>query len=296
MVGKLHCHRLAGRQIGSVLAEFLVVSAAVLVPVAMLLPLLFKYLENRQYVEQAARYAAWERTAYYVSAPSHLPASTPVKEAADIQREVDNRILADGQAPIRREQRHASHTETLNPNLNYWQRTQQQMAPLYEPNAGGAPGQWASVAVTNQELGEGVAREITKFTTALMVLGASGFYLTNDGQYRSEVTLQLAELDMLPELGSGPLVMRRANTLVADGWGQTPDSAVSAARSLNIIARWGDGTVKKVTDEAKDLLSYIPMMGAIGNLDLGKIDIEAVPCVNLGKRQSDGSITAAPQC
>lgn len=102
MLGDVHYSPMAGRQAGSVLAEFLVVSAAVLVPLAILMPLLFKYIENRQYVEQAARYAAWERTAYYLSAPSHLPSSAPVKGAAQIQREVDNRILAEGQAPIHR--------------------------------------------------------------------------------------------------------------------------------------------------------------------------------------------------
>lgn len=64
MFGDVRYSPMAGRQAGSVLAEFLVVSAAVLVPLAILMPLLFKYIENRQYVEQAARYAAWERTAY----------------------------------------------------------------------------------------------------------------------------------------------------------------------------------------------------------------------------------------
>lgn len=279
------------------LAEFLVVAAAVLVPLAILMPLLFKYIENRQYVEQAARYAAWERTAYYLSAPSHLPSSAPVKSALEIQREVDNRILAEGQAPIRREQRHSSHAETLNPNLNYWSRTQQQMAPLYEQNAGGESAQWASVAVTNLGLERGISDVITKFTSSFMGLGTSGFYLTNDGQYRSEVTLQLAELDAFPELNAAPMSMSRSNTLIADGWGQGgPENAASAARSLNVISRWGDGALSGVINTITSILSVIPMLGAIGDLEMGKVDVEAVPCINLGKMRSDGSVTPAPNC
>lgn len=297
MLGDVHYSPMAGRQAGSVLAEFLVVSAAVLVPLAILMPLLFKYIENRQYVEQAARYAAWERTAYYLSAPSHLPSSAPVKGAAQIQREVDNRILAEGQAPIHREQRQTSHVETLNPNLNYWNRTQQQMAPLYEQNAGGESAQWASVAVTNQGLERRLSDEITDFTSLLMQWGTSGFYLTNDGQYRSEVTLQLAELDAFPELNAAPMSMSRSNTLIADGWGQGgPESAASAARSLNIVGRWGDGTFSGAINTVTNILSYIPMMGAIGTLEMGKVDVEAVPCINLGQMRSDGSVTPAPNC
>lgn len=287
----------ASRQMGSVLAEFLVVATAVLVPLAILMPLLFKYIENRQYVEQAARYAAWERTAYYLSAPSHLSSTTPVKSAAQIQREVDNRVLAEGQAPIRREQRYTSHTETLNPNLDYWSRTQQQLHPLYEQKKGSEPGQWASVAVTNQALGGRATKAITKFTSSFMGLGTSGFYLTNDGQYRTEVTLQLAELDAFPELDAASTTMSRSNTLIADGWGQGgPENAASAARSLNVISRWGDGALSGVINTITSILSVIPMLGAIGDLEMGKVDVEAVPCINLGKMRSDGSVTPAPNC
>lgn len=297
MLGNLQCHVMAERQAGSVLAEFLVVSAAVLVPLAILMPLLFKYIENRQYVEQAARYAAWERTAYYLSAPSHLPSSAPVKSAAEIQREVDNRILTEGRTPIRREQRQAQHTETLNPNLNYWNRNQQQMAPLYEQKAASEPAQWASVAVTNRKLEGRVSDVLTKFTSAFMGLGTSGFYLTSDGQYRSEVTVQLAELDFFPELASAPMIMSRSNTLIADGWGQGgPENAASAARSLSLISRWGDGALSGVINTVTSILSVIPMMGAIGTLEMGKVDVDAVPCINLGKMQSDGTVTAAPRC
>ena len=284
-------------QRGSILAEFLVVASAVLVPLAILMPILFKYIENRQYVEQAARYAAWERTAYYLSAPDHLPSSTPVKGAAAIQREVDNRILADGRAPIRREQRNTDHEEELNPNLTYWDRSNHFMEALYEPESGGGLEQWASVTIDNEGLGGQISEAITRFSTGLIEFGSSGFYLTNDGQYRSEVSLRLAEVDFFPELDAAPITMSRANTLVADGWTQGgPESAASAARSLNILGKWGDGKLTDVLNLAAGILSYIPLMGAIGDLDLGKVEVDAVPCVNLGQMNSDGTVTPATRC
>lgn len=291
-------HGLRGlNQHGSILVEFLVVASAVLVPMAILMPILFKYIENRQYVEQAARYAAWERTAYYLSAPDRLPSSTPVKDAAAIQREVDNRILADGRAPIRREQRTAEHEEELNPNLTYWDRRSREMAALYEPETIGGLEQWARVTVDNQELGSELADVVTTFTAGLMRLGGTGFYLTSDGQYRSEVSLRLAELDFFPELDAAPITMSRANTLVADGWTQGgAENAASAARSLNILGRWGDGKLTDVLNLAAGILSYIPLMGAIGSLDLGKVEVDAVPCVNLGQMNSDGTVAPATRC
>lgn len=297
MLGRA-CHGPLGiSQRGSILTEFLVVTSAVLVPLAILMPILFKYIENRQYVEQAARYAAWERTAYYLSAPDHLPSSTPVKGAAAIQREVDNRILADGRAPIRREQRNTDHEEEINPNLTYWDRGNRQMAALYEPDAGGGLEQWANVTIDNQGLDNVLTKAITDFTTGIMQFGSSGFYLANDGQYRSEVSLRLAELDFFPELDAAPITMSRANTLVADGWTQGgPESAASAARSLNILGKWGDGTLTDVINLAAGVLSYIPLMGAIGDLDLGKVEVDAVPCVNLGQMNSDGTVAPATRC
>lgn len=288
----------ASRQLrGSVLVEFVVVSAAVLVPLTMLTPILYKYIENRQYLEQAARYAAWERTAYYLSAPSHLPSSAPVKSATDIQREVDNRVLAEGRSPIRREQRDPNHEELLNPNLTYWNRSNQTTASLYEQHPGSSSSQWARASVANQAFGRALSATITDFTTKFMGAGTSGFYLAADGQFRSEVTLNLAELDFFPELGTAPLKMGRSNTLIADGWNQGgPESAKSAARSLNVVGRWGDGTLTNALNTAMHLISHIPLMGALGDLDMGKVEVDAVPCVNLGVMDSRGNISPATRC
>lgn len=129
------------------------------------------------------------------------------------------------------------------------------MTPLYEQNKAGELAQWASVTVANQGLGDGVSQVITRFTAELMKLGGSGFSLTSDGQYRSEVTLQLAGIDVFPELDAAPMTMSRSNTLIADGWGQGgPESAASAARSLNIVGRWGDGKVTEVINGAAKIL------------------------------------------
>lgn len=285
-----------GRQAGSVLAEFIVVTAAVLLPLAIMLPLLFKYMENRQYVEQAARYAAWERTAYYLNAPSGSKGA-PVKGAAEIRHEVDNRILADGQVPIKREQREQDQTEERNPMLYYWQRHSQSMIPLYESRNGGALEEWAEVSVENQKFKGWASSKATAAVERLLTLGNSSgtFNLERKGQFRSEVTLQLAGLDYLPELDNVPIQMRRSNTLVADGWGQNPDGAESAARSLNPVARWGDGALTGALNDVLKVVSFVPLVGSISKLETGKVDIDAVPCINLGENTLDGR-RSTPAC
>ena len=80
-------------QRGSFLTEFVIVAGFVLVPMAIMFPVVFKYTENNQYLNQAARYSVWERTAYYQDKPRNKPDNTPVKSELQIAREVQNRVL-----------------------------------------------------------------------------------------------------------------------------------------------------------------------------------------------------------
>ncbi len=54
---------------GSVLTEFVIVVGFVLLSLILLVPVMYKYIESRQMIEQAARYSVWERVAYFGSAP-----------------------------------------------------------------------------------------------------------------------------------------------------------------------------------------------------------------------------------
>jgi len=58
-------------QRGTVLMEFVVIVGLVLVPLFIGLTFIGKYIDNAQKIEVAARYSAWERTAWYQNYLSH---------------------------------------------------------------------------------------------------------------------------------------------------------------------------------------------------------------------------------
>lgn len=57
-------------QAGQALTEFVVVGSLVLVPLFLIVPVIAKVISQKQDVELAARYAAWERTVWYSDAGS----------------------------------------------------------------------------------------------------------------------------------------------------------------------------------------------------------------------------------
>lgn len=276
------CHCSGNSQLGSVFAEFLVVASGVLVPLAILLPLLFKFLENRQFTEQAARYAVWERTAYYDQGGVGA-----VKTDDEIQAEVDQRIFAAAPHPIQRHLALAA-TETLNPNLHLWDRGSQSMQSLYahEPSDG-----WTQLQLSQTIPGDGsISSAVTQGLIEIMNAGASGIDLNTRGVYSAQVSVPILPIDVFPELGDAPMILTRQNMLFADGWTHSPKRAQSAGRGMNIVNRWEDGAIPNALNSVTGILSNIPGFGALSDLELGKVEIDAVPCVRLGRPGSNGSI------
>src|SRR5690554_38920 len=243
---------------GSVLTEFVVVAGLVLVPLVLVLPILFKYIENRQYIEQAARYSVWEKTAYYHEESDGASSSSPVKGDAEIRREIDNRIFSDGNSVIARAQREPDHVEEINPNLTFRDRSDATTRPIYDSiSSDDATAQWADVSVENEVIGGGgtLTGALSAFTSDIATLGTSGFSLESDGLYTSAVSVDMAEVPYFDELKDVPL-FSRSGTLIANGWSQGgPSNAASAARSLNPLARWGDGAITDVINDVGSILS-----------------------------------------
>jgi len=85
-------------QRGQALAEFTIAAAFVLIPLFLMIPLLGKFLDMKATTIQAARYAAWERTAWY----GNSDWAVGQKSDAQIQSEVQQRFFADAPtAPLR---------------------------------------------------------------------------------------------------------------------------------------------------------------------------------------------------
>lgn len=84
-------------QHGQAVTEMVIMSAFVLIPLLLLIPLLGKYIDIQHAAIQAARYEAWEYTVWYGSTserPSGYTGSQPVKSPQQTQRESRRRFFS----------------------------------------------------------------------------------------------------------------------------------------------------------------------------------------------------------
>ena len=85
-------------QRGAVLMEFVVITGLVLVPLFIGLIFIGKYTDNAQKIEVAARYSAWERTAWYQKLPKSLKKANKnintEKSATELGFELQNRVFS----------------------------------------------------------------------------------------------------------------------------------------------------------------------------------------------------------
>lgn len=97
-------------QQGSVMTEVILVGSLVLVPLFILTPLLGKYIDTRHKVESAARYASWERTAWFAPGSTtlkgsrHTDTSSAEKSQDEITHETQARAIKNRDIPIHSEQ------------------------------------------------------------------------------------------------------------------------------------------------------------------------------------------------
>ncbi len=284
--------RFKQRQHGGVLAEFVVVAGFIIMPLIMLLPVLFSYIESRQYMEQAARYSVWERTAYYQVAPQKAVANAPVKTDNNIAAEIQNRVLSAKDVAVYLKQKDAEVAEPLNPNLRLTDRATGERVSLYESTAEGS--KYVVTSVTSQHGLSGFADVQDKLVSVMNL--APGFSLNTKGLYQAEVGMKLKPLSWFSELGTEALNPTRQNALLAEGWTiGGPALAQSNIRGLVPVTSFFDNIG---IDKVLDLVSYLPMANELGSnyLQLGKVEIDAMPCSRLGATDGRGRVSTPANC
>lgn len=147
------------QQSGQAMTEFVIVAAAVLVPLFLILPVLTKYGEVSQTSVEMARYVAWERSVWHE--PNNLPTGVeivggstfPAKDSQDIAEEAKLRFLGAPDAPILSQSGAVLNQSSLNPFLFDYQGK-----PLVAPS---------SVQVNVKQLQEtpGIGYEVLRFFT-----------------------------------------------------------------------------------------------------------------------------------
>ncbi|GHB12713.1 hypothetical protein ACFFLG_15750 [Shewanella indica] len=279
------------KQRGGVLAEFIVIGGFVLMPLALLLPMVFKHVENRQMTEQAARYAVWERVAYFQSKPKNRDSDTPVKSDAQISNEIRNRVFADKNSAIYLGQNTNKVQETLNPVLQIKDQTTRKWVTLFEEDK-----DKAGFYHSSQTSESGLPGNFSKVSTAVgKVLSiAPDMDLSNKGFYRVNVSSKLRSFKWFPELGDKSLAMTRQGALLTEGW--MIGGPAAAKRELKYLVPIGAFAEKLGLEKLMDILSVLPIAEELEWLDLAKIEPDAVPCVRLGTYDRKGRVSTPRIC
>ncbi|MCL1037376.1 hypothetical protein L2750_09435 [Shewanella submarina] len=277
-------------QRGGVLAEFSVICGFVLIPLAMLMPLLFKFIESKQLLEQAARYAAWERVAYYQTKPKNRDRSTPVKTDTQIKYELRNRIFSHRDTKIYLAQNKKTTKEKLNPVLQINHVADSRGVEIYKKAKNDSDFFHSS---KTQEHGLSGFGKVSSALGKVLSL-APGFELNQKGLYQSTVSTQLRMYDWFPELGKNAITTSRTNALLAEGWMiGGPDRVKKELKYLVPITAAMD---QIGLEKFLRILSILPLAKELGWIDLAKLEPDAVPCVRLGKFGRNGKVSTPQHC
>ncbi|MGZ9899913.1 hypothetical protein [Shewanella gaetbuli] len=278
------------QQQGAILAEFIVITGFVFIPLALMLPLLFKFIEVKQYTEQASRYAVWERVAYYQTKPKNRDDYAPVKTDQQLQYEVQNRILAAAQTPIYLAQSTKKVSEPSNSNLliNHFGKGSRGSVfakPRRQSDA--------FVNSSTEQHGLPKASRLSGIVGEVLSF-APGFELNQKGLYQTTISSDMRMYDWFPELGNKPMTIQRTNALLAEGWSiGGPEQVKSELKYLvPITAALNDFKFESLFK----ILSYIPLAKELKWLELAKIEPDAVPCVRLGDFDRRGRVTTPKGC
>ncbi len=216
-------------QAGSVMVEVIIVGTLVLVPLFILTPLLGKYIDTKQKVEVAARYAAWERTAWFApdsttaDGARGIGAFVAQKSNTQIGFETQARIFSGRDEPIHSEQNSGNGGEDLDYMSYFMNRDNSGAASheaLFKEPQGANSGQFVSNSANSGD-GDAVPGGFAAFSGGVVsALGAvGGFDLNTDGLYTSKITMDVKEPIWFDAFAGIDIKFSRDHTLLADGWG-----------------------------------------------------------------------------
>lgn len=251
-------------QAGQATAEFIAM-AAVLVPLALLVPALGKIADINHAAIESARYASWERTV----------ASEAVKNDAQLAEEVRRRFF--------------SNVDTFIKTNEGSQAGNAQRSQLWRDHRGN----WilrnygdVTVATTNSETpGSGagtVASAMSGFMSAMGSLrGGNNATLDTRGLYRADINVNVGSIPIAP-LDSGIncagvqtntifLCIRRHHVILADTWASR-DSEEMQRRVQGLVPTSAFAGISGVTG----LMANLPVLQEFGRFQAGYVASDTV--------------------
>jgi hypothetical protein len=236
------------RQRGQALAEFTIAAAFVLIPLFLMIPLLGKFMDMKATTIQAARYAAWERTAWYGNADW----AAGQKSDAQIQSEVQQRFFADSATtPLRSSDKTQSGAAVGKP---LWHdHTGAPMLSAYSADAGKGTQTPGTMDV--------VLSDVHKFVEVIDSVLGTKFKLDMKSLYTSTVSLNAANTPAI-SLATGAdtsgftaphFVMQQV--LVTNGWSANgPDFVKKQTEGLAVLSLAQRSPVKEVMHIVQSVL------------------------------------------
>ena len=251
------------RQRGQALAEFTIAAAFVLIPLFLMIPLLGKFMDMKATTIQAARYAAWERTAWYGSSEW----AVGQKSDAQIQSEVQQRFFSDAPtAPLRSTDQ--NQTGAVGGKQLWHDHAGTSMLSTYSAGAG----QGGQTPGTMDVFLSGVKKIVNVIDS---VLGTK-FKLDMKSLYTSTVNLNTANTSAITlATGSGSSGFTAPNfvmsqVLVANGWSANgPDFVKAQTEGLAVLSLAQRSPVKEVMDIVQTVIGTFVEELKTSSLKLG---------------------------
>lgn len=252
-------------QTGQALAQFLVAAAFVLIPMALGSVYLMKIGNSQHEMHEAARYAAWERTVWSAGGGGHHKSDNAVLNEAvtrvlgEPNAQIDSEVDGKGVKPKDRK---------FDPMLSINKGNGDRGAVYKEGKAS-----FHTFSFKDNKPSGGKAAK------ALGKVVSWGLDLNERGLQTSTLSWKY---DWIPTLDNGraPINVSSSNTLLTESWNAgSPDGVKDALDGIVATTLLKNAKVGK----ALKLLGGLARFKDFKKLDLGKIDVDRLPCHRLAK-------------
>ncbi len=275
------------RQRGAVVAEFIIITGMVLIPLMMGIMYIGKSVENKQKMEIASRYSGWERTVWYEKVPDSLvEAAKDINQQIDTEKsgkqigyEIESRIFANQNAGIYIAQNENKTNETADEmTQSFWFDNSGGRVSIYKADENNKQS-FIGGNLSQKDTAYGMSADIVnRAFAAFQALG--NFDLNLSGAYTSTVNLTLKQPDFLKDVLGDDLKISKSYTILTDGWNAAgPAHAKRRVRGLVPFSALDSD----ILNSFRDIASVIPITKDIGSdsLKFGHVEVEAVPSIRL---------------
>ncbi|EKT4488762.1 hypothetical protein [Shewanella algae] len=274
------------RQRGQALAESIIGMSFVVIPLLLLLPFVSKITGVQHRANQAAQYAAWERTVWKEQAPSRMVTGKGIFLAKKTEQQLSAQLpwrfyQGKGQVIDSRPPKQWNWEQNVHPLLKHQTRHDGSLSGLIKDKGEGK--NRLSFTEPSSKIPGTVNSLIGK---ALGVLAYTGFSLEQDQFYRTRVETDLVQMHLEP-FDSMQLTYKGNSALLASGWNAAGPEHLRRRAERLVPTNYADVSWVRT---AQKVASFIPFGKELhpNSLKLGHVEAEVLPANRLCNYGSKG--------